>query len=212
MDAPCCCIDSLHYCQYMLRWFFSWWKIFWQVSVGYFLSDLGMIFWLYPSLGGMEYVIHHSLSGIAVAYSMASGEGQLYTYMVLISEITTPEINMRWFLDTSGMKKSAAYLINGIVIFIAWLVARVLLFVYLFYHVYLHYHQVIEMHIFGYLLVFVVPAALALMNLMWFGKIIKGLMKTLAKKRWRSHVHSAIRFATCPPRFSVVKFVVTLPS
>ncbi|KAF7846758.1 hypothetical protein BT93_L3798 [Corymbia citriodora subsp. variegata] len=128
-------------------------------------------------------VIHHSLSGIAVAYSMASGEGQLYTYMVLISEITTPEINMRWFLDTSGMKKSASYLINGVVIFIAWLVARVLLFVYLFYHVYLHYHQVIEMHIFGYLLVFVVPAALALMNLMWFGKIIKGLLKTIAKKR-----------------------------
>lgn len=28
----------------------------WQVSVGYFLSDLGMICWLYPSLGGLEYV------------------------------------------------------------------------------------------------------------------------------------------------------------
>jgi hypothetical protein len=26
------------------------------VSVGYFLADLGMIFWLYPSLGGSEYV------------------------------------------------------------------------------------------------------------------------------------------------------------
>lgn len=27
-----------------------------QVSVGYFLADLGMILWLYPLLGGMEYV------------------------------------------------------------------------------------------------------------------------------------------------------------
>ena len=27
-----------------------------QVSVGYFLADIGMIFWLYPSLGGIEYV------------------------------------------------------------------------------------------------------------------------------------------------------------
>lgn len=27
-----------------------------QVSVGYFLADLGTILWLYPSLGGMEYV------------------------------------------------------------------------------------------------------------------------------------------------------------
>lgn len=43
-------------------------------------------------------VIHHSLSGIAVAYAMFSGEGQLYTFMVLISEVTTPEINMRWWV------------------------------------------------------------------------------------------------------------------
>ncbi|KAH1082548.1 hypothetical protein J1N35_022309 [Gossypium stocksii] len=46
------------------------------VSVGYFISDLAMILWLYPSLGGIEYVIHHSLSGITVAYSMFTGEAQ----------------------------------------------------------------------------------------------------------------------------------------
>ncbi|KAF5728735.1 transmembrane protein 56-B-like isoform X1 [Tripterygium wilfordii] len=153
------------------------------VSVGYFFADLGMIFWLYPSLGGMEYVIHHSLSGISVAYSMFSGEGQLYTYMVLISEVTTPEINMRWYLDTAGMKRSNAYLINGVLIFFLWLIARILLFVYLFNHVYRHYDQVMQLHIMGYFLVFVVPTALAILNLMWFGKILKGLKKTLAKKQ-----------------------------
>ncbi|KAF5475535.1 hypothetical protein F2P56_007333 [Juglans regia] len=153
------------------------------VSVGYFLADLGMIFWLYPSLGGLEYVIHHSLSGVAVAYSMFSGEGQLYTFMILISEVTTPEINMRWYLDTAGMKRSIAYLMNGVLIFFAWLAARIVLFGYMFYHVYLHYDQVIQMHPFGYFLVFVVPSALAMMNLMWFGKILKGLKKTLAKRQ-----------------------------
>ncbi|KAI3700183.1 hypothetical protein L2E82_44804 [Cichorium intybus] len=153
------------------------------VSVGYFLSDLGMIIWLYPSLGGLEYVVHHTLSAIAVGYAMFTGEGQLYTFMVLISELTTPEINLRWYLDTAGLKKSNAYLINGVVIFFAWMVARILLFVYMFYHVYLHYHQVIEMHPIGFLLVFTVPSVLGAMNLMWFGKIIKGMMKTLAKRQ-----------------------------
>lgn len=152
------------------------------VSAGYFLADLGMIFWLYPSLGGIEYIVHHSLAAIAVAYAMFTGEGQLYTFMVLISEVTTPEINMRWYLDTAGLKKSIAYLINGVVIFFAWMVARILLFVYMFYHVRLHYNQVIKMHIIGFLLVFVVPSALAAMNLVWFGKILKGLKKTLSKK------------------------------
>ncbi|XP_068494738.1 uncharacterized protein [Phaseolus vulgaris] len=64
-------------------------------SVGYFVSDLGMILWFFPSLGGYEYVIHHLLSLVAVAYAMFSGEGQLYTFMVLISETTTPGINLR---------------------------------------------------------------------------------------------------------------------
>nr|GMD98507.1 transmembrane protein 56-B [Ipomoea batatas]GMD99643.1 transmembrane protein 56-B [Ipomoea batatas] len=151
------------------------------ISIGYFIADLGMICWLYPALGGIEYVLHHALSGIAVAYSMFTGEGQLYTFMVLISELTTPEINMRWYLDTAGLKRSSAYVINGVVIFIAWLVARILLFVYMFYHVYVHYDEVMQMHPFGSLLVFVVPAILGVMNLVWFGKIVKGLKKTLAK-------------------------------
>ncbi|MBA0691229.1 hypothetical protein Goshw_024426 [Gossypium schwendimanii] len=179
------------------------------VSLGYFFSDLAMTLWQYPALGGIEYVrifstrnalwhtlylfvylvtvvIHHLLSGTAVAYSMFTGEAQLYTYMVLISEVTTPEIHLRWYLDTAGMKRSTAYLINGVVIFIGWLIARVLLFGYMFYHVYLHYDQVIKMHAFGFVLVFGVPSALGILNLMWFGKIIKGLAKTLAKRRSRT--------------------------
>ena len=95
-------------------------------------------------------VVHHTLSAIAVGYSMYTGEGQLYTFMVLISELTTPEINLRWYvleidamnllvplqinkfsywcryLDTAGLKKSSAYLINGVVIFFAWMVSLTL--------------------------------------------------------------------------------------
>ncbi|WOK91688.1 hypothetical protein Cni_G00379 [Canna indica] len=153
------------------------------VSVGYFITDLAMIFWLYPSLGGMEYIFHHMLSIIAISYSIFSGEGQLYTYMVLISETTTPGINLRWFLDTAGMKRSSAYLVNGVVIFFTWLTARIFLFIYLFYHIYLHYDQVLQLHTFGYLLNILVPIALFIMNMVWFAKIVKGLRKTLAKRQ-----------------------------
>ncbi|XP_050230581.1 uncharacterized protein LOC126679574 [Mercurialis annua] len=151
-------------------------------SVGYFIADIGMIIWFYPSLGGVEYVIHHLLSMITVAYAMLTGEGQLYTFMVLISETTTPAINLRWYLDTAGMKKSRAYLINGIVIFFAWLVARILLFIYLFYQIYLYYDQLKQMNVFGFVLALTVPVVLSIMNLMWFWKIIRGLKKTLAKR------------------------------
>jgi hypothetical protein len=74
------------------------------VSVGYFIADLAMIFWFYPSLGGMEYVFHHMLSLVCAVYAMLSGEGQLYTYMVLISETTTPGINLRWSVNLRKKK------------------------------------------------------------------------------------------------------------
>ncbi|GFP96377.1 transmembrane protein 56-b [Phtheirospermum japonicum] len=152
------------------------------VSVGYFLSDLGMIIWCYPSLGGMEYVIHHLLSLVAVSYAMLTREAQIYTYMVLISEATTPWINLRWYLDAAGMKRSTAYIINGVVIFLAWLVVRIILFIYMFCHVHLYYDQVKHVHTMGVALVILVPSVLSVMNLIWFCKIFKGLKKTLSKR------------------------------
>ncbi|XP_062180993.1 uncharacterized protein LOC133885318 isoform X1 [Phragmites australis] len=152
------------------------------VSVGYFIADLAMIFWFYPSLGGMEYVIHHMLSLVCVVYAMLSGEGQLYIYMVLISETTTPGINLRWFLDVAGMKTSKAYLLNGVAMFVTWLVARIILFIYLFYHILINYDQVKQMDTLGCLLVSIAPTILFVMNAVWFSKILRGLKKTLAKR------------------------------
>ncbi|EEC71546.1 hypothetical protein OsI_03885 [Oryza sativa Indica Group] len=153
------------------------------VSLGYFIADLAMLSWAYPSLGGMEYVLHHLLSIISLVYAIYSEEGQLYTYMVLISETTTPGINLRWFLDTVGMKRSKAYLVNGVTMFVAWLVARIILFIYLFYHIYFHIDQVKQMRTFSCILIFAVPTILLVMNTVWFVKILRGLKKTLAKRQ-----------------------------
>lgn len=65
---------------------------------------------------------------------------------------------------------------------LVWLVARIFLFIYVFYHFYIHYDQVKEVSSFGIFLVCVVPLVLAVMNLIWFWKIVKGLNKTLAKR------------------------------
>ncbi|KQK05455.1 transmembrane protein 56 isoform X2 [Brachypodium distachyon] len=152
------------------------------VSIGYFITDIAMIYWLYPSLGGMEYVIHHMLSLTSAVYAMLFGEAQVYIYMALISETTTPGINLRWFLDIAGMKNSKAYLVNGVAMVVTWLVARIILFMYLFYHMFVHYDQIKQMDTFGYVLVFTAPTVLFVMNMAWFSKILRGLKKTMAKR------------------------------
>lgn len=159
------------------------------MSIGYFLSDLAMIIWTYPTLGGLEYVLHHGLSLFAIGQSLLSGQAQFYIFMVLFTEITTPFVNLRWYLDVAGKKNSTLYLLNGVAMVIGWLVARVVLFVFFFYHMFMHFDQVKQMYPTGFYSMLTIPPVLAMMNLFWFWKIAKGLIKTLTKLK--GHAHSS---------------------
>ncbi|URD81042.1 TLC [Musa troglodytarum] len=83
------------------------------ISLGYFLSDLAMILWHFPSLGGKEYVLHHGLSMFSIFLSLVSGKAHMYILMILLTETTTPFVNLRWYLDLAGQKSSNLYLYNG---------------------------------------------------------------------------------------------------
>lgn len=151
------------------------------VSVGYFLSDLALIFYHYPALGGMEYVVHHVFSMFSIILSLWSGQAQIYVLMLLFTECTTPFVNLRWYLDTAGFKKFKIYIYNGIALFFGWLVARILLFVYCFYHMFVHFDQAKQVFPWGFYSLMTVPPVLSAMNLVWFWKITNGMVKTLRK-------------------------------
>ncbi|KAL8055779.1 hypothetical protein ABFS82_04G077100 [Erythranthe guttata] len=153
------------------------------VSIGYFLSDLAMIFYYYPALGGTEYVIHHGLSMYSIIQSLLSGQAHIYILMVLFTEITTPFVNLRWYLDVAGLKNSKLYVYNGVALFLGWLVARVILFVFFFYHMFTYFDQVKQVYPMGFYSLLIVPPAMAIMNLFWFWKIARGMIKTLGKAR-----------------------------
>ncbi|PIN07969.1 putative protein, contains TBC domain [Handroanthus impetiginosus] len=153
------------------------------VSIGYFLSDIAMIFYQYPALGGVEYVIHHGLSMYAIIQSLLSGQAQIYILMVLFTESTTPFVNLRWYLDVAGLKNSKLYIYNGVALFLGWLVARIILFVFFFAHMFIHFDQVKQVFPLGFYSLLTVPPALAMMNVFWFCKIARGMIKTLSKAR-----------------------------
>ncbi|XP_054820011.1 uncharacterized protein LOC129319001 isoform X2 [Prosopis cineraria] len=153
------------------------------ISIGYFLSDLAMILWHFPALGGMEYVLHHGLSIFSIILSLLSGQAQLYILMVLFTESTTPCVNLRWYLDNAGLKSSKLYIGNGIMLFLGWLLARVVLFIFFFIHMWIHFDEVKTIFPLGFYSLLVVPYMLAIMNMFWFWKIAKGLVKTLSKAK-----------------------------
>ncbi|EPS66679.1 hypothetical protein M569_08102, partial [Genlisea aurea] len=150
-------------------------------SLGYFLSDLAMILYYYPALGGYEYIVHHGLSLFSIFQSLTLSQVQFYTMMVLFTEVTTPFVNLRWYLDVSGLKNGKIYLWNGVALFFGWLAARIVLFLYLLYHAYLHFDEVRQVSGVCFYTLFCVPPALAAMNVYWFSKIARGMVKTLAK-------------------------------
>ncbi|XP_051131950.1 uncharacterized protein LOC127252000 [Andrographis paniculata] len=153
------------------------------VSIGYFLADLAQLVYHYPALGGMEYFIHHGLSVFSIVLSLLTGQAQAYTLMILLTEITTPFVNLRWYLHVAGLNNSKIYILNGVALFIGWLVARILLFVYFSFHMFVHFDQVKAVFWLCFYTLITVPLSLAVMNLVWFWKIAKGMTKTLRKAR-----------------------------
>ncbi|XP_004500412.1 uncharacterized protein [Cicer arietinum] len=152
-------------------------------STGYFLTDMAMVIWNFPALGGLEYVLHHGLSMFSIVQSLLSGQAQIYILMVLFSESTTSFVNLRWYLDISGLKSSKLYIWNGVALFFGWLVARIFLFMYLFTHLWTHFDEVKEVFPMGFYSLLAVPPVLSMMNLFWFWKIAKGMVKTLSKAK-----------------------------
>ncbi len=58
--------------------------------------------WLSPipvQMGGLEMVLHHIGSLVAVVAAVLTGEGHVFTLWMLFTEFTTPLINNRWWLD-----------------------------------------------------------------------------------------------------------------
>ncbi|XP_057431042.1 uncharacterized protein LOC130723913 [Lotus japonicus] len=153
------------------------------ISIGYFITDLAMILWRFPALGGLEYVLHHGLSMFAMIQSLLSGQAQIYILMVLFTESTTPFVNLRWYLDAAGLKNSKLYIWNGVALFFGWLVARIFLFIFFFIHMWIHFDEVEEIYPLGFYSVLMVPPVIAIMNVLWFWKIAKGMIKTLSKAK-----------------------------
>jgi hypothetical protein len=68
---------------------------------------------------------HHLAALASVAASALTGQGHAYTLLLLSTESTTPFVNLRWLLDKAGLRSSASYLINGILLMMTWLMGRI---------------------------------------------------------------------------------------
>lgn len=86
-----------------------------------------------------------------------------------------------------GMKSSRIYLLNGMVVFVFWLVGRLLWQLYVFHHLFRHRAELSLLTAAGQALVVGVPPALFSLNIWWFAKICRGVAKLLHGKQKVRH-------------------------
>ncbi|GLC46590.1 hypothetical protein PLESTB_001617300 [Pleodorina starrii] len=151
------------------------------VSTGFFVHELFITikYWM----GGSAMLLHHVGSLASVLSAIWWAEAHWMTMWMLSTEFTTPFIAFRYMLEKAGFKSHPLYLINGIAILASWTVARLATFPPFFWMVWQHRQEIPLMQPLTQTLLLVFPAVLALLNVFWYTKILRGAIKLLGPKR-----------------------------
>ena len=92
-------------------------------------------------------------------------------------------MNFRWFLDIQGYRNSIIYLINGLVATFLFGAVRIAYIISFYYKWYYQWNDYLN-NPFSLLILFAFLANLVhILNLIWFYKIINGLIKVKKKKK-----------------------------
>jgi hypothetical protein len=151
------------------------------MAMGYFIVDF--IICIKYDMGGWPMHLHHAGSLMSVSAAVFTGQGHMHATWMLFTEATTPFVNMRWWLDKSDMKSSPLYFYNGVGLFVFWILARIVAFPPFFYVIYKQRDQIKYLSTYTKFLLYVFPIILTTLNLWWFTKILKGVLKMLSKPR-----------------------------
>ncbi|KDD74819.1 hypothetical protein H632_c1053p0, partial [Helicosporidium sp. ATCC 50920] len=149
------------------------------VSLGYFLVDLVMLRVHRPYFGGVEMVAHHIMGIASLLVGLWWGEAHGLTLGMLVTEFTTPFVNLRWMLEAAGMRDSSLYVSNGMGLLLSWTLIRILYFAEFFPFLYRTRHELALVHRPTAALCVAVPIVIFCMNLMWYHKIVRGAFKLL---------------------------------
>ena len=153
-----------------------------NVFVGYLSADLLLVLIYNKNWPGWEATTIHHFTGI-VFFSMVNLNSFAHPLAIcaMLTEITTPFVNQRFFLDKCGMKSSPLYLLNGILMTVLWFIFRILLFCWLGWRLWIMRSSVFALPTVHVMLVFYSYCVGFILQIFWFQKILKGVFKALAK-------------------------------
>lgn len=148
-------------------------------TCGYIFADMPIVI----AQNDKMMFIHHAMGITGLSASTTSGLCAGTLIIFLTTEITTPFMNLRWFLSQSGMKDNYLYYANGLFATLLWFVFRILIIPLYFFKMLEQWDLYVQVGTFLFYQCFLYAAILSILNVLWFYKIMNGLISVLFAKK-----------------------------
>jgi len=148
------------------------------VVIGYVLADMTIILVNYRAIGDIFTVFHHCLSLFGYINALNYSAMPYFANFRLMVELSTPLVNMRWFLYACGYPKdSLHFFVNGITMTLVFFVVRILSIPIYWYKCYtiLDTPQWFKLRNLRQAMV-ITCLALDIINIYWFRKMYRGAL------------------------------------
>jgi len=161
-----------------------------NICAGYFIHDFCVVIYLrnyYPQI--IDFIIHHIVS--IVAFTLCEKNNALFWFanVRLLSEFSTPFVNLRWILNQLNLRQSRIYDLNRKITFYAFLFFRIIpIPIYWSVAIYNYRTQTFSnLDIPLKTILLVSGIALDILNINWFGKLSKGMNSTKNEKNEKNN-------------------------
>ncbi|XP_072847695.2 TLC domain-containing protein 4 isoform X3 [Pogona vitticeps] len=158
------------------------------ITCGYLVYDLLLLLRYWRTLGDSLFVCHHLAALYAYGYVLSRGVLPYFANFRLISELSTPFVNLRWFLDTAGWPRSShLVLANGLAMTVVFFLVRIAVIPSYYRQVYSWYGTPeYERLGLGVQLAWIGPSlALEVLNVVWMYRIICGFYRAFCRSKVR---------------------------
>jgi len=160
-----------------------------SLVIGYLLSDTFISIKHYDKIGDLFTLAHHLVSMYAFAYVLTLNVMPYFANFRLLAELSTPLVNIRWFLDVLKFPKSSkAFVLNGLLMTLVFFFVRMVAMPIYWWKVYTVAITPLWSHMghFRYVLIYVC-LVLDAINLYWFSKMVRGCIRIFTGVGGKKH-------------------------
>lgn len=162
------------------------------IVMGYILSDMTIVISNYKIIGDLFTLLHHCFSVVGYGYALTYSVMPYFANFRLICELSTPLVNMRWFLYAAGHnKKSVYFFLNGMTMTLMFFIVRIAIIPVYWYKVFsvIDSQLWLQMKHLRYIMI-VTCVILDIINLFWFKKMLRGAIIVLREYYNEKYIQS----------------------